>query len=237
MGDHNVGLVRRETGGGAIYLDDRKMRFFLFNAENANDIFCNYQKLYAPMVQALEKLGVEGLEQKGRNDLTLNGHKISEAAMTLVKGRVYADFSMLLDPIYEVMEIVLKSNKKKMASHTVQSIRARVGILRDTLDEDHKDITVEEYTDYCLKELLQVDDLKNAKRYELTDEDWANIDAIANKTYNNWDWNYGRFKEFQHPVHERFEGVGTVHIGMTVKNARIDEIQLSDDFFGVNDIK
>ena len=38
-------------------------------------------------------------------------------------------------------------------------------------------------------------------------------------------------------MNERFEGVGTVHIGMTVKNARIDEIQLSGDFFGVNDIK
>ncbi len=71
MDEHNIGLVRRETGGGAIYLDDRNMSFFLLNAENANDIFGNYQKLYAPMVQALEKLGVEGLEQKGRNDLTL----------------------------------------------------------------------------------------------------------------------------------------------------------------------
>ena len=42
MDEHNIGLVRRETGGGAIYLDDRNMNFFLFNAENANDIFGNY---------------------------------------------------------------------------------------------------------------------------------------------------------------------------------------------------
>lgn len=131
------------------------------------------------MVQALEKLGVEGLEQKGRNDLTLNGHKFSGAAMTVVKGRVYTGFSMLLDPNYEVMEIVLKPNKKKKASHAVQSVCTRVGTLRDALYEDYKDITVEEFTDYCFKELLQVDDLKNAKRYELTDEDWPNIDAIA----------------------------------------------------------
>lgn len=145
MDERNIGLVRHETGGGAIYLDDRNMSFFLFNAENANDIFGNYQKLYAPMVQALEKLGVEELEQKGRNDLTLNGHKISGAGMIVVKGRVYTGFSMLLDPNYEVMEIVLKPNKKKMASHAVQSVCARVGTLRDALDEDHKNITVEEF--------------------------------------------------------------------------------------------
>ncbi|MBG9980294.1 lipoate--protein ligase [Facklamia lactis] len=238
MDEHNIGLVRRETGGGAIYLDDRNMSFcFLFNSDNEKDIFGNYKKLYAPIVEVLGKLGVEGLEQEGRNDLTLNGQKISGAAMTVVKGRVYAGFSLLLDPNYEVMEIVLKPNKKKIESHGIQSVRARVGTLRAALADEYKEITVEEFTDFILKELLEVKDLSQAKRYELTEEDWLAIDAIANKTYNNWDWNYGRFKEFQYQVNERFEGVGTLHVGMTVKNAVIDAIQINGDFFAVKPIK
>lgn len=238
MDEHGIGLVRRETGGGAIYLDDRNMSYcFLFNTDNGNDIYGNYDKLYAPIIKALKKLGVEGLQQKGRNDLTLNGQKISGAAMTVVHGRVYAGFSMLLDPNYEVMDIVLKPNQKKMASHAVQSVRARVGALRQALADEYKDITVEEYTELTLKELCQVDDLKDAKRYVLSEEEWAAIDQIANERYNNWDWNYGRFREFQFKVSDRFEGVGTLHIGLSIKKAIIEDIQISGDFFAVKPIQ
>ena len=131
------------------------------------------------------------------------------------------------------MEQVLNPNQKKIESHGIKSVRARVGALRAALGEEHKDITVEELTDFLLKEFLEVSDLNDAKRYVLTDEDWANIDAIADKTYNNWDWNYGRFKEFQYQVNERFEGVGTLHIGLTIKEARIDDIQINGDFFSI----
>ena len=234
MDEHNIGLVRRETGGGAIYLDDKNMSYcFLYNTDKDSDIYGNFGKLYQPVINALEKLGVEGLEQKGRNDLTIDGQKISGAAMTVVKGRVYAGYSLLLDPDYATMEQVLNPNQKKIESHGIKSVRARVGALRAALGEEHKDITVEELTDFLLKEFLEVSDLNNAKRYVLTDEDWANIDAIADKTYNDWDWNYGRFKEFQYQVNERFEGVGTLHIGLTIIEARIDDIQINGDFFSI----
>lgn len=238
MDEHDIGLVRRETGGGAIYLDDRNMSFcYLFDTDNTNDIFGNYEKLYAPIVKVLNKLGVEGLEQKGRNDLTLNGLKISGAAMTVVHGRVYAGYSLLLDPNYEVMDIVLKPNAKKIQSHGVKSVRSRVGTLRDALDPKYQDITVWEFTDMILKELLDVDDLDDAKRYVLTDEDWEEIDKIANATYNNWDWNYGRFRKFEYQVDERFEGVGTLHIGLKIERAEIAEIKINGDFFGVKPVK
>lgn len=237
MDEHDIGLVRRETGGGAIYLDDRNMSFcYLFNTDRASDIFGNYAKLYEPIIKVLDKLGVKGLEQKGRNDLTLNGLKISGAAMTVVHGRVYAGYSLLLDPNYEVMDIVLKPNTKKIQSHGVKSVRSRVGTLRDALAPEHQDMTVWEFTDLVLKELLEVDDLADAKRYELTDEDWKKIDEIASKTYNNWDWNYGRFREFEYQVDERFEGVGTLHVGMKIEKARIADIKINGDFFGVKPV-
>lgn len=236
MDEHNIGLVRRETGGGAIYLDDRNMSFcYLLNSDDGktNDIFGNYKKLYEPIVKVLEKMGVKGLEQQGRNDLTLNGRKISGAAMAVVHDRVYAGYSLLLDPNYDVMDAVLNPNAKKISSHGVKSVRSRVGTLRDALDPKYQDITVWEFTDKILKELLDVEDLSQAKRYELTDTDWQAIDQIAEERYNNWDWNYGRFREFEYQVDERFEGVGTLHIGLKIQQATISEIQINGDFFGL----
>lgn len=235
MDEHGIKIVRRESGGGAIYLDDRNMSFcFLFDGNQ--DIFGNYGRLYEPAIKALEKLGVHCVEQKGRNDLVLDGKKISGAAMTVQKGRVYCGYSLLLDPNYEAMVSVLNPNLKKIESHGIQSVRSRVGAIRPYLAPEFQDMTVWDFTDYMICQLLGIDNISQAKRYELTPEDWAGVDKIAREKYNNWDWNYGRFKEFEYHVTERFP-IGTISIGLSVEHAKIAAIQITGDFFGTQDVK
>ncbi|ALX49330.1 lipoate--protein ligase [Lentibacillus amyloliquefaciens] len=235
MDEHDIKIIRRESGGGAIYLDDRNMSFcFLFNG--VNDIYGNYARLYEPAVKALEKLGVDNVEHKGRNDLVLDGKKISGAAMTMQKGRVYAGYSLLLDPDYEAMVSVLNPNQKKIESHGIGSVRSRVGSIRPHLAPEYQDMTVWDFTDYMMCELLDVNDISEAKRYELTPEDWAGVDKIAAEKYHNWDWNYGRFKQFEYRLTERFP-IGTINVGLGVEHAKIAAIQITGDFFGTNDIK
>lgn len=235
MDEHDIKIVRRETGGGAIYLDDCNMSFsFLFNGDT--DIYANFARLYEPAVVALNKLGVEGVEQQGRNDLVLGGKKVSGAAMTVVQGRVYAGFSLLLDPNYEAMVAVLNPNQKKIESHGIKSIRSRVGSIRPHLALAHRDMTVWDFAEYMMCQLLGITDISEAKRYELTLEDWQAVDEIAIEKYNNWDWNYGRFNQFDYELTERFP-IGTVRVGVTVEHGKIATIQITGDFFGTKDIK
>lgn len=235
MDEHHIKIVRRETGGGAIYLDDQNMSFcFLFNGDQ--DIYGNYSRLYEPAIKALEKLGVKHLEQKGRNDLILEGKKISGAAMTFEKGRIYAGYSLLLDPNYEVMVSVLNPNQKKIESHGIQSVRSRVGSIRPHLAPQYQDMTVWDFTDYMICQLLEIEDINQAKCYELTAEDWTEIDKIATEKYNNWDWNYGRFKQFEYRLTERFP-IGTISIGLSIEHAKISAVQITGDFFGTQDVK
>src|SRR5699024_473833 len=134
------------------YMDDQNMSFsFLFTGDN--NINGNYARLYEPAIKALGKLGVKKVEQKGRNDLELDGKKISGAAMTIVKGRVYAGYSLLLDPNYEAMVQALNPNQKKIDSHGIKSIRSRIGSIRPYLAEEYKDITLWEFTNYMICEL------------------------------------------------------------------------------------
>lgn len=235
MDEHDIKIIRRETGGGAIYLDDRNMSFcFLFNGNH--DIYGNFGQLYQPAIDALQKLGVNNVEQTGRNDLVLDGKKISGAAMTMQKGQIYAGYSLLLDPNYEAMVSVLNPNQKKIESHGIQSVRSRVGAIRPHLAPEFKEMTVWEFTDFMICELLEIDDVSQAKRYELTPEDWAKIDKIATEKYNNWDWNYGRFDQFEYQLTERFS-VGTISIGLSIEHAKIAAIQITGDFFATKDIK
>lgn len=237
MDEHQIKMIRRETGGGAIYLDDRNMSFS-FLLQGSNDIYGNYAKLYEPAMRALIKLGVDEnlLEQKGRNDLILDGKKISGAAMTIQQGRVYAGYSLLMDPNYEAMTAVLNPNQKKIESHGIQSVRSRVGSIRPYLAPEHQDMTVWEFTDYMICELLGIQDVNEAKRYELTEDDWAVIDQLTADKYHNWDWNYGRFQQFEYRLTERFS-IGTVSAGLTIEHGKIATIQISGDFFGTKDVK
>lgn len=234
LDEHGIKIVRRDTGGGAIYLDDRNMSFcFLFRGDN--NIFGNYQKLYEPAIKALEKLGVKNLEQSGRNDLTIDGKKVSGAAMTLENGRIYCGFSLLLDPNYEAMVAALNPNQKKIKSHGIKSIRSRVGAIRAFLGAEHQGIDVWEFTDYMICELLGIERIDDAKRYVLTEEDWENIDRLAAEKYNNWDWNYGQFQRFELAVTERFP-IGTISFGLTVTHGKISELKITGDFFGKKEI-
>lgn len=237
MDEHGIKIIRRETGGGAIYMDDRNMSF-CFLLDSTNNTQGNFARLYEPAIRALNNLGVDEnlLEQKGRNDLMLDGKKISGAAMTVQQGRVYAGYSLLLDPNYEAMVSVLNPNHKKIESHGIQSVRSRVGSIRPYLAPEYQDMTVWEFTDYMICQLLEIEDISEAKRYELTKEDWAGIDKIAAEKYNNWDWNYGRFQQFEYHLTERFP-IGTVTIGLTIEHAKIAAIQITGDFFATKDIE
>lgn len=235
LDEQDIKVVRRETGGGAIYLDDRNMNFsFLLKGDH--NVYGNYARLYGPAIQALKKLGVGGLEQEGRNDLVLDGKKVSGAAMTLHNERIYAGFSLLLDPDFERMVLALSPNQKKISSHGIQSIRSRVGSLRPYFSPEYQNITVEDFTDYMICQLLNISSIAEAKRYEFTAEDWKQIDKIAAEKYNNWDWNYGRFKQFEYQMTERFP-VGTVTVGIQAVHGKINEIQISGDFFATKDIR
>lgn len=233
MEEKNIQIVRRETGGGAIYLDDQNMSF-CFLLQGDLDIYGNYERLYEPVIKALEKLGIKNLKQEGRNDLILDGKKISGAAMMIQDGRIYAGYSLLLDPNYEIMTRVLNPNAKKITSHGIQSVRSRVGALRPYLPAEYGDMDVWDFTDYILCELLQIETLDEAKRYILTDNDWARIDAITKEKYHNWDWNYGRFQQFSYERTARFP-VGTIQVGLDITYGKISTIRFFGDFFGTKD--
>src|SRR5699024_8913944 len=143
--ENDLKIVRRETGGGAIYLDERNMRFsFLFNDDDQN-LYGNYKKLYARAVDALKKLGVRDLGPEGGKDSVVVHEKVSGAAMRLYEGRIYAGFSLLTDPNYEAMVAALNPNQKRITSYGIKSIRSRVGSLRDYFNEEYQQITLDDF--------------------------------------------------------------------------------------------
>lgn len=227
--EHNIPVVRRDTGGGAVYVDSGAVNVCYLIRDNG--IFGDFKRTYEPAVKALHELGATGVEHTGRNDLTVEGKKVSGAAMTISNGRVYGGFSLLLDVNFDAMEKVLNPNRKKIESKGIKSVRSRVGSLREYFSPEYKNITTDEFKNIMTCKLLQIDSIDQAKRYELTEKDWQAIDKLTEEKYKNWEWNYGNSPQYSYQRDGRFS-VGTIDIHLDVQQGRINACRIYGDFFG-----
>ena len=233
--EHGIQVMRRETGGGAVYVDRGAVNMCCL-LQNDNSIYGDFQKFYEPAIKALHNLGATEVVQSGRNDLEINGKKISGAAMTLINGRIYGGYSLLLDVDYEAMIKVLKPNRKKIESKGIKSVRSRVGSIRDNLAIEYQNITIHEFKDLMIKQLLGLDDINDVKRYELSEADWHVIDEMVAKKYKNWEWNYGRSPRYEYNRDAKL-AAGTIDITLAVEQGRIVAFRIYGDFFGQGEIK
>ncbi|MGX7106985.1 lipoate--protein ligase [Hutsoniella sourekii] len=237
MEEAGIQLCRRDTGGGAIYLDRGNTSFcYLFNKDSLNTVL-NFQKLYQPVIEVLHDLGAKEVEMKGRNDLTINGKKISGAAMSHDPERIYAGYSLQLDIDIESMMGALTTNRKKISAKGIDSVRSRVESIRPHLAPEYQDISASDFHDLVACKLLGVDDLSQAKRYELTDDDWAIIDQRCQEKWLNWDWVYGHSPKYEYSRDTRIEGVGTIEVYLTVDSGKISDLSIYGDFFGSQPIE
>lgn len=231
--EKNILLVRRDTGGGAVYVDSGAVNVCYLIQDNG--IFGDFKRAYAPAMRALKELGVTQVEQTGRNDLVIESKKVSGAAMTISNNRVYGGYSLLLDVDYEAMERVLHPNRKKIESKGIKSVRSRVGSIRPYLAEEYQGITTDEFKNLMTCKLLGIDHLDQAKRYELTEEDWEAIDQLVADKYKNWDWNYGNSPQYSYRRDGRF-AAGTIDIHLDIDKGRIAHCRIYGDFFGKGDV-
>src|SRR5690625_1812078 len=197
---NNIKVVRRLSGGGAVYHDEGNLNFS-FITKDDGDSFHNFAKFTEPVVKALNSIGVPA-ELIGRNDLLVEGRKISGNAQFSTKGRMFSHGTLMLDSEIEHVVSALNVKKEKIESKGNKSIRSRVANITEYLDEK---ITMDEFKSLILKSIFKVDDIENVPKYELTEEDWKNIHSISEKRYQKWEWNYGKSPAYNKKATHKFQ--------------------------------
>lgn len=235
MKEHGINLVRRDTGGGTIYLDMGGVNFCFVSDTTDVGADINFDLMYTPAIQILKELGLKNVEKSGRNDLHVDGRKVSGGAMNVVNGRTYSGYSLLLDIDEEKMEQSLRPNKKKMESKGIKSVRSRVISLRDYLDEEYKNLSSIEFSELMILKIFGAADRSEVKTYELTEEDWIEIDKMMAEKYSNWEWTFGKAPRFKYSRDGRFS-IGTLDITLDVESGIIQHAKIYGDFFGNEEI-
>ena len=226
--DNDILVVRRLSGGGAVYHDLNNLNFSFLTKDDGNS-FHNYKKFTQPVVDALAKLGVNA-ELSGRNDILAEGRKVSGNAQYATKGRMFSHGTLLFKTDIDAVVNSLKVKKDKIESKGIKSVRSRVGNISDYLKEP---LTVEQFRMEILKSIFGGEE--NIQYYELTDEDWEKINQISKERYQTWEWNYGKSPRFNIQKSHRFPS-GSVDIRLEVNKGLIEEVKIFGDFFGVGDV-
>lgn len=232
--ENDVKVVRRFSGGGAVY-HDMGVLCFCFITEDDGNSFRDFKKFTSPVIDALHQMGVEGAELKGRNDLVIDGKKFSGNAMYSKNGRMTAHGTLMFDSQIEAVVKALKPKKHKLESKGIKSIRSRVTNIKPFLDDSYQYMNAKDFREQLLLYIYDTDTKENIKEYVLTEEDWKKIDAFADQYTANWDWNYGKSPEFDMERSERLS-VGTVEVKMNVRKGNIEDIRIYGDFFGLGEI-
>lgn len=225
---NGIHVVRRLSGGGAVYHDLGNLNFS-FLTKDDGDSFRNFAKFTQPVIEALAKMGVKA-ELKGRNDILVDGKKISGNAQFATKGRMFSHGTLMFDTEIERVVQALRVKKDKIESKGIKSIRSRVTNIKDYMEED---MTIEQFRMEILKSIFGGEE--HIQYAPLTEQDWENIHQLSKERYQTWEWNYGRSPKFNMQHSHRFP-VGGIDVRLQVNKGTIEDIHIYGDFFGLGEV-
>ena len=222
---HHIRVVRRGTGGGAVYHDMGNLNYsFITDAGDAERMAM--ERFTRPIVAALQGLGLQA-EASGRNDILVEGRKVSGTAQRLTDGRILHHGTLLFDSRPEMVAGALRADPAKFRSKGAKSVRSRIGNIRDFLPED---MTLPAFWDYLKRQLAGDGLVQDA----LTAEELAAVRQLKAEKYDTWEWTYGRSPSFDMVNRDYFPG-GRLEIGLSVSGGRLTAVQFYGDFLSITD--
>jgi lipoate-protein ligase A len=221
-----VRIVRRSSGGGTIFTDMGTLLVSAITAFRVGDDAKQMLSILAnPLVNALNKFGIKAYIH-GRNDIFIDGKKVSGMAQYIKDGVLVSHCSLLFDTDLDKLTTVLRTDTTKIISKALTSMRSHVTNLSEYLSVP---CTTNRFKDMLKASFFEDLDLNE---YELTEEDIQKIQDIRLQKYANNDWNIGSEPRFSYNNTKRFPG-GKVEVCINTEHGVIVNCRFSGDFLAL----
>ena len=182
--EKNIPVIRRISGGGTVYHDRGNLNF-AFIRQSVTGKQVDFKLYTQPVIKFLYSLGVEAVFE-GKNDLTVDGLKISGNAEHVFRERVLHHGTLLFDASLDDLSQSLKQKTENYSTRAVESNRTSVTNLKSRV----KNITnIEGFMTSMMDYFLM--NMPDLHTYSLSAEETENIRSFADSKYKTWEWNYG----------------------------------------------
>ena len=179
--EHNIQTYRRKSGGGCVYADKTNIMFsYITPDDNVSLTFGKYIDMVTLMLQGL---GIPAVAS-GRNDIMIDGKKVSGNAFYHIPGRSIVHGTMLFDTDMAHMQNMVGAitpSNDKLVSKGIQSVRQHITLLKDYIS-----LNIEEFKEHVVKSLCTstiVLDEKAIKEIEHIEEEY--LDFMVNLEMKN----------------------------------------------------
>lgn len=213
----NTKIVRRFTGGGAVFQDDGNI-CFTFIKRNQKNVF-DFKKSLNDIIEFLNKLNIN-VHFSGRNDILLGDKKISGNAVYFYKNDYMIHGTLLFDLDVEKMVKILTVDKSKLISKGIESVKSRIANLKDVYSKDVNEFHKEFIHFFENKYNLKVEhvDLSNN----------PSVIKLNNETFDNYNWIYGR--DFEFNFENKIKTLkGLLMVKLLTENNLIKDIEFYSD--------
>lgn len=216
---NDIAIFRRKSGGGCVYSDRGNiMLSYIKEGNSVGFIFDSYMRR---ITFALQKAGIAA-QMSGRNDILIDGRKVSGNAFYQLPDRSIVHGTMLFDTNFDHLENAITPSDKKLQSKGVQSVRQRVTNLKE-----HTSMSVEEFKQYM------IDTLCDSER-TLTADEVAAIEAIE-ATYLDEEFILGKNPRYSYCSEVVRGQAGELSVVVELRRRLIESIELKGDFFALRD--
>ncbi len=183
---HNIDIVRRRTGGGAVYHDTRgELTYSIIAPQHmfSRDIIHSYREICGCIVDGLRELGMNA-EFKPINDIAVNGRKVSGNAQSRRNGVLQQHGTILYDLDVETMFRCLKVSDEKIRDKMISSVKERVTSVKQQSNARFDELYKAIQESFC-----------KGKRWgygELTEDEVMSARELSKGKYSSSSWNFSR---------------------------------------------